>query len=151
MSLIDDFIEQSNEVLAPSNVSNLFLEASGFEPADPVHMLETGFVSAGLADDDSGIFTLDRVQFQPPAPMVAMAVSNEVLVMALESNHILRIDLQQAHNVEDIEMLRKSGEVKIHKVFFDPTGRHLLITTEQGENFYIFEKWKKAKVLSKFK
>ncbi|CAG8549918.1 24581_t:CDS:10 [Cetraspora pellucida] len=141
MSLIDDFIEQSNEVLAPSNVSNLFLEASGFEPADPVHMLETGFVSAGLADDDSGIFTLDRVQFQPPAPMVAMAVSNEVLVMALESNHILRIDLQQAHNVE----------VKIYKVFFDPTGRHLLITTEQGENFYIFEKWKKAKVLSKFK
>ncbi|CAG8666814.1 6521_t:CDS:10, partial [Racocetra fulgida] len=127
---------QSNEVLAPSNVSNLFLDVPGFEPADPVHMLETGFVSAGLAEDDSGIFTLDRVQFQPQAPMVAMAVSNNVLVMALESNHILRIDLQQAHNVE---------------VFFDPTGRHLLITTEQGENFYIFEKLKKAKVLTKFK
>ncbi|KAF0458989.1 vacuolar protein sorting protein 18 [Gigaspora margarita] len=145
MSLIDDFIEQSNE---PSNV---YLETAGFEPADPVHMLETGFVSAGLAEDDSRVFTLDRVQFQPPSPIVAMSVSNEVLVMALESNHILRIDLQQAHNVEDIEVLRKSNEVKIYKIFFDPTGRHLLITTEQGDNFYIFEKWKKAKVLSKFK
>ncbi|CAG8471874.1 10031_t:CDS:10 [Dentiscutata erythropus] len=142
MSLIDDFIEQSNE---PSNV---YLETAGFGPADP---LETGFVSTGLAEDDSRVFTLDRVQFQPPSSIVKMSVSNEVLVMALESNHILRIDLQQAHNVEDIEMQRKSGEVKIYKIFFDPTGRHLLITTEQGENFYIFEKWKKAKVLSRFK
>ncbi|CAG8535708.1 7463_t:CDS:2, partial [Gigaspora rosea] len=94
MSLIDDFIEQSNE---PSNV---YLVTAGFESADPVHMLETGFVSASLAEDDSHVFTLDRVQFQPPSPIVAMSVLNEVLVMALESNHILRIDLQQAHNVE---------------------------------------------------
>ena len=144
-----------------------------------------------------------------------MSVSNEILVMALETNHILRIDLQQAHDVEgiwqenylignnnvyiitciykllkilevfymhpitlynffnfivymylfnkinficiltvwwpsDIEIPRKS-EVKIYKIFFDPTGRHLFITTEQGENFYLFEKWKKAKALSKFK
>ncbi|CAG8582248.1 14325_t:CDS:10 [Acaulospora morrowiae] len=154
MSLIDDFIENSNDFIAPSyagNGSSFFSESDGFEPSDPVHMLETGFVSAGLAEDDSRIFTLDRVQFQFPAPLLAMAVSNEILIMALENNHILRIDLQQAHDVEDIEIPRKSGEIKIYKIFFDPTGRHLLITTEQGENFYIFEKWKRAKVLTKFK
>ena len=55
-----------------------------------------------MAEDDSEIFSLDRVQFQFPAPLVAMSVSNEVLVMALETNHILRIDLQQAHDVEGI-------------------------------------------------
>ena len=54
-------------------------------------------------------------------------------------------------NFSDIEIPRKPGEVKIYKIFFDPTGRHLLITTEQGENYYLFEKWKKAKALSKFK
>ncbi|CAI2181674.1 1175_t:CDS:10 [Funneliformis geosporum] len=153
MSLIEDFIENSNDTLIPSYTAstNIFLDPAGFEPADPVHMLETGFVSAGLAEDDTEIFSLDRVQFQFPAPLVAMSVSNEVLVMALETNHILRIDLQQAHDVEDIEIPRKPGEVKIYKIFFDPTGRHLLITTEQGENYYLFEKWKKAKALSKFK
>ncbi|CAB4425152.1 unnamed protein product [Rhizophagus irregularis] len=150
MSLIDDFIENSNDALQSYTANNnSFLDAEGFEQTDPV-MLETGFVSTGLAKDDSEIFSLDLVQFQFPAPLVAMSVSNEILVMALETNHILRIDLQQAHDVEDIEIPRKS-EVKIYKIFFDPTGRHLLITTEQGENFYLFEKWKKAKVLSKFK
>ncbi|RIA95939.1 Pep3/Vps18/deep orange family-domain-containing protein [Glomus cerebriforme] len=151
MSLIDDFIENSNDALQPlynGNTSS-FLDTAGFEHADPV-MLETGFVSAGLAKDETEIFSLDLVQFQFPAHLVAMSVSNEILVMALETNHILRIDLQQAHDVEDIEIPRKS-EGKIYKIFFDPTGRHLLITTEQGENFYLFEKWKKAKVLSKFK
>ncbi|CAG8481720.1 2636_t:CDS:10 [Diversispora eburnea] len=150
MSLIDDFIEGSSNSLTPAYVGNALPETDGFEH-DPCHMLETGFVSTGLAEDDSRIFNLDRVQFQFPAALTAMAVSNEILIMALETNHILRIDLQQAHDVEDIEIPRKSGEVKIYKIFFDPTGRHLLITTEQGENFYMFEKWKKAKLLSKFK
>jgi len=54
----------------------------------------------GLAEDDSRVFALDRVQFQFPAQLRTMAVSNEILIMALETNHILRIDLQQAHEVE---------------------------------------------------
>ncbi|CAG8483434.1 620_t:CDS:10 [Paraglomus occultum] len=150
MSIFDDFIEQSNDPTPSYGSSSFFVDSVGFEPSDPI-MLETGFVSMGLAEDDSRVFALDRVQFQFPAQLRTMAVSNEMLIMALETNHILRIDLQQVHEVEDIEIPRKHTEVKIYKTFFDPTGRHLLITTEQGENFYLFEKWKKAKPLSKFK
>ncbi|CAH1764493.1 4854_t:CDS:10 [Entrophospora sp. SA101] len=150
MSLIEDYIENTNEPSNPyyaTNSGSFFPESLGFEPV----MLE-GFVTTGLAEESSNVFTLDRVQFQFPASLVAMAVSNEILIMALETNHILRIDLQQAHDVEDIEIPKKPGELKIYKIFFDPTGRHLLITTEQGENFYLFvEKWKKAKALTKFK
>lgn len=51
----------------------------------------------------------------------------------------------------DIEIPRKVSEGKIYKMFFDPTGRHLIITTETGDNYYLFEKWKKAKLLSKIK
>lgn len=51
----------------------------------------------------------------------------------------------------DIEIPRKVSEGKIYKMFFDPTGRHLIITTETGDNYYLFEKWKKAKHLSKIK
>lgn len=43
------------------------------------------------------------------------------------------------------------SEGKIYKMFFDPTGRHLIITTETGDNYYLFAKWKKAKLLSKIK
>ncbi|CAJ0764682.1 7508_t:CDS:10 [Entrophospora sp. SA101] len=148
MSLIEDYIENTNEPSNPyyaTNSGSFFPESLGFEPLE-------GFVTTGLAEESSNVFTLDRVQFQFPASLVAMAVSNEILIMALETNHILRIDLQQAHDVEDIEIPKKPGELKIYKIFFDPTGRHLLITTEQGENFYLFvEKWKKAKALTKFK
>ena len=132
MSIIDDFIEQSNDPMPSYSSSSFFVDSVGFEPSDPVMVckfylltimniskfgepallsnlplicqlvlqLETGFVSMGLAEDDSRVFALDRVQFQFPAQLRTMAVSNEILIMALETNHILRIDLQQAHEVE---------------------------------------------------
>ncbi|KAF9896039.1 hypothetical protein BX616_008260, partial [Lobosporangium transversale] len=52
---------------------------------------------------------------------------------------------------KDIEIPRKPSEGKIYKIFFDPTGRHLIITTETGDNYYLFAKWKKAKLLSKIR
>ena len=36
-------------------------------------------------------------------------------------------------------------------MFLDPTGRHLIITTQSGDNYYLYAKWKKAKLLSKIK
>ncbi|KAJ3274967.1 hypothetical protein HK104_003995, partial [Borealophlyctis nickersoniae] len=40
---------------------------------------------------------------------------------------------------------------KIRRLFLDPTGRHLLISTESGDNYYLYEKWKKPRILSKFR
>lgn len=51
----------------------------------------------------------------------------------------------------EIEITRKASDGKISKVFFDPTGRHLIITTDHGENFYLYEKWRRTKQLSKLK
>ncbi|RUP49144.1 Pep3/Vps18/deep orange family-domain-containing protein [Jimgerdemannia flammicorona] len=152
MSLIDDFIE-STEPSSSQRYANPYSANSlshGFDHVDPI-MLETGYISTGFAQDDARIFSLDPVQFPFPDPLVAMAVSNNVLAMALETNHVLRIDLQQAHEVEDIEIPRKPGEGRIYKIFFDPTGRHLIVTTEHGENFYLYERWKKAKQLARLK
>jgi hypothetical protein len=53
-------------------------------------------------------------------------------------------------NIE-IEIVRKPSDGKVKQIFFDPTGRHLIITTENGENYYLFEKWRKTKTLPKFK
>ncbi|KAK9761063.1 tethering complex subunit [Basidiobolus ranarum] len=161
MSLIDDFIEHNESQAIRPQLSSSLQESHipisedndnfGFENSVPA-LLGTGFVSAGIDKvEEADIFALDRVQFQLPAPLISVQVSNNILVMALENNHILRINLQEAHDVEDIELPRRTPDNKVHKIFFDPTGKHLLVTTTEGDNYYLHEKWKKCKNLSKLK
>ncbi|KAJ1920861.1 tethering complex subunit [Tieghemiomyces parasiticus] len=104
-----------------------------------------------LNDAAASIFSLDRVQFDLSTRLVCASVSNNVLVLALENNHVLRIDLQQASAIDNVELPRKAAEARVRRVFCDPTGRHVLISTEQGENYYLFEAWQKPKLLSKLK
>ncbi|KAI7860888.1 Pep3/Vps18/deep orange family-domain-containing protein [Circinella umbellata] len=158
MSLIDDFNESSETSYLPASVSfgDTHLPqngyAAGFESADNVR-LETGYVSisSGFGQTEIPIFALNYVQFQLPARLVDMVVSNDILIMAVEPARILRINLDRPLEVEEIEITRKPGDGKIVKMFFDPTGRHLIITTDHGENFYLYEKWRRAKQLSKLK
>ena len=45
----------------------------------------------------------------------------------------------------------KPGEEKIHKIFLDPTGRHLIISLVSTENLYLSRNSKKAKPVGKLK
>ncbi|KAI8059195.1 Pep3/Vps18/deep orange family-domain-containing protein [Gongronella butleri] len=148
MSLIDDFIASSETDHGPS-VVNLFGDAlvptNGYHGLDAMEP-QTGYVSTGFGQVEKPIFSLDYVQFQLPATLVDMAVSNNILVIALDTFRILRIDLDNP-----LEIARKPGDGAIERLFFDPTGRHLLITTEHGENYYLYEKWRRTKHLSKLK
>lgn len=51
----------------------------------------------------------------------------------------------------EIEIVRKPSDGKVKQIFFDPTGRHLIITTDHGENYYLYDKWRRTKPLPKFK
>ena len=44
-------------------------------------------------------------------------------------------------------MPKRSSGLEVHKMFLDPTGSHLLISTKPGENFYLYKGWKKPKAL----
>lgn len=55
------------------------------------------------------------------------------------------------HPYVEIEISRKPSDGKVKQIFFDPTGRHLIITTDHGENYYLYEKWRRTKQLPKFK
>lgn len=57
-------------------------------------------MNTGLVDDESRIFTLDKVDYQIPSRLSAMAVSNNIMIMAMETMHLLRIDLQRQHEIE---------------------------------------------------
>jgi hypothetical protein len=136
-----------------------------------------GALNSGL-DLDPGLgeqppmFALDQVQFRLPAQLVTMAVSNNIMLLALEVNRLLRINLQETYDIEgepsltktkqalyssvnifplEIELPRRSSDDRLYKLHFDPTGRHAILTTCNGENYYIFARWKKAKLLTKLR
>ncbi|KAI9005046.1 vacuolar protein sorting protein 18 [Hyaloraphidium curvatum] len=101
--------------------------------------------------EEAPVFALDRVQFAFPDGITGGRVSNGILALLYGGNRLLRINLEEASAVEDIELFpRKAGDVA-SKVFLDPRGRHIIVTTSQGNNYYLFHRWKKPKTLSRLK
>jgi len=74
-----------------------------------------------------------------------------MLAMGLLSNTIVLIELSHPDQVIKIQIPRKTADMTIHKLFMDPSGRHLLITSNQGENWYLYRGWKKPRQLKTFK
>jgi vacuolar protein sorting-associated protein 18 len=97
------------------------------------------------------IFDLGRVQFPLTEPLVSLVVSSDMLAMGLLSNTIVLIELSHPDQVIKIQIPRKQTDMRIHKLFMDPSGRHLLITSTEGENWYLYRGWKKPRPLKTFK
>ncbi|KAJ6264880.1 Vacuolar membrane protein [Drechslerella dactyloides] len=107
-----------------------------------------------LEDPSLPIFRVEHVQLQFPiaSDFVAAQVANNVIVLALASGRLLRIDLYNPADIDDIDLPRKASEIgSIRKLFLDPTASHLLISTTQGENFYLHQSSHKVKPLAKLK
>ncbi|KAJ8099762.1 Pep3/Vps18/deep orange family-domain-containing protein [Lipomyces tetrasporus] len=105
-------------------------------------------------DEDVPIFSIERVQLQfQISSLAAMAVSNNILYLAVASGRILRIDLNNPQDIEDTELpkLKAPGTGNVKDIFLDPTGSHLLVTTTTAENFYLNLRANRAKQLSRMK
>ncbi|KAE8145961.1 Pep3/Vps18/deep orange family-domain-containing protein [Aspergillus avenaceus] len=103
---------------------------------------------------DSTLFDVRRVQLQFPlaANFVAAQVANNVLILALATNRILRIDLEAPEDIDDIDLPKKSSETGvIRRMFLDPSASHLVITTTLGENYYLHTQSRQPKPLSRLK
>lgn len=70
--------------------------------------------------------------------------------MALYPNTLQQLSLQNEGNIANISLAKK-GDATIYKIFTDPTGKHTIITTQQGDNYYLYEGWQKARLLPKRK
>ncbi|KAJ5191676.1 uncharacterized protein N7498_010661 [Penicillium cinerascens] len=100
------------------------------------------------------IFDVQRVQLQFPiaADFVAAQVANNVLVLALSTGRILRIDLDTPEDIDDIDLPKKSSETGlIRRMFLDPSASHLIINTTLGENYYLHTQSRQPKALSRLK
>jgi len=101
--------------------------------------LETGYFPAnGAPQTDEPIFSLSRVQYTPPAPVVDMRVCNGLLILLLATNSLVLIRLADDDNIITIPAPRKPPELRLTRLFLDPSGRHAVATSIQGENYHFY-------------
>ncbi|KAL3437589.1 Pep3/Vps18/deep orange family-domain-containing protein [Aspergillus tetrazonus] len=93
-----------------------------------------------------------RLQFPLAADFVAAQVADNVLILALSTGRILRIDLNNPEHIDDVDLPKKSSETGvIRRMFLDPSASHLIITTTLGENYYLHTQSRQPKPLSRLK
>ncbi|KAF8634466.1 hypothetical protein AX15_000907 [Amanita polypyramis BW_CC] len=127
------------------------LQYEGFEPDDGHHHFAQSENIADPAVPNSLIFELGRVQYTFPAPLIAFAVCSDMLAMALSSNTIVLIELSHSDHIMRVQLPPKPTDMTIYKLFMDPSGRHIVVTSTQGQNWYLFRTWKKPRQLKGFK
>ncbi|KAI7887643.1 Pep3/Vps18/deep orange family-domain-containing protein [Mucor mucedo] len=146
MSLFDDFLESTQQETRITQDDQKILT-----PPPKINKRETGFVAAHANKGGDPLFSLQYVQFQLPASLVSMTVKNNILAAVLDNFRILRIDLDNPLEVDVVEISRKASSSKVTQLFLDPTGRHIIVTTDTGDNFYLYQKWRRTKELAKLK
>ncbi|KAL8898443.1 MAG: hypothetical protein Q9192_002087 [Flavoplaca navasiana] len=107
-----------------------------------------------LTDSSLPIFEVEGVQlqFSISSDFVAAQVANNVLILALSTGRILRIDLDSPGDIDDIDLPKRPQEVGlIRSMFLDPSASHLIITTNLGENYYLHTQSRQPKSLSRLK
>ena len=104
-----------------------------------------------IDDISKPLFSLERVQYTLPAPLVALVVSSNTLIMGLSDNRLVMLELTREQYLSIVQIPHKPNEMTIYKMFFDPSGRHLLVTSTQGETWYIYIPSKKLKQLKSWK
>ncbi|KAK0565646.1 tethering complex subunit [Tilletia horrida] len=127
------------------------------------------------------IFQLGRVQYAFPAPLALMTVASNTLTMCLyarpgssaapagangtsiASPRLVRIQLDDPERTEEAEVPLappsrsrnapppSPSQQGPHKMFADPSGRHLILSLLSGDNFYWRSGWKKARILPRLK
>ncbi|XP_025087260.1 vacuolar protein sorting-associated protein 18 homolog [Pomacea canaliculata] len=91
-----------------------------------------GYVDARL-EDETPIFS--RVKLNYKCYNNTSVCWNNILVLALSTNCLVRVEVetQQATEIE----LPSPVTDRVHQIFLDPTGKHLLISLGSQENYYV--------------
>nr|CAD7430568.1 unnamed protein product [Timema monikensis] len=116
----------------------------------------TGFIHMKL-EEETPIFSKQKVNFSPTERITHLAVSSDLLILTMANSMLLRIDLKQPDNREEIDLSKFTTHLKILELFLDPLGQHLIIslTPKNPDNppeiLYLPRKSNKPKQPGKFK
>ncbi|XP_062858441.1 vacuolar protein sorting-associated protein 18 homolog isoform X3 [Trichomycterus rosablanca] len=117
--------------------------------ANMIGITHSGFVNVRL-EEEKPIFNKQRIDFSPPEKINHFAVCNNQLCMSLGKDTLLRIDLGKPDQPNQIELGRKDDS-KVHKLFLDPTGSHLVISLTTNECVYLNRNTQKVRNLSRWR
>lgn len=110
---------------------------------------------ASIELDESSIFNIAPVQFQTEISNIcSLDVSNDILAIGFKSGKIFRIDLNNPAHIDIAELPYKRSVSELGqlvKLFQDPTGNHIIVTTSRGESFYIHKQSQTFKYLNDLK
>ncbi|KAK1130024.1 hypothetical protein K0M31_019708 [Melipona bicolor] len=118
-----------------------------------------GFIQMKF-QDDGPIFIKQKVNFLPPDKILHLVVNNNIIVIAMANNLLLRIDMKHPDSPEEIDISKFATNMKMSGMFLDPLGNHLLIAlisksqeppNSPPELYYLHRKTTKLKQASKFK
>ncbi|CAE6425800.1 unnamed protein product [Rhizoctonia solani] len=162
--MFDEYVEHSGRpgtVTSPKTRALPQLHYEGFEPnttaanglGSPIATRIDEQIGVDLkgTPEEEPVFRLAPVQYTPPAQITNLVVSNNILIMCFNNNNLHRIDMAMQDYIGELSLGKKPQEATVYKMFLDPSGKHLLITTTQGDNYYLYEGWKKAKQLGRLK
>lgn len=108
--------------------------------------METGFIpSSRLQTALPPLFSLSLVQYTPPSTILSLVTANNLLVLAVQPLSIIIINLNKPDELVTVDLPRPAPEKGnatpivpvIQKLYIDPSARHLLITTDTGDTFYL--------------
>ncbi|KAF5385477.1 hypothetical protein D9757_005392 [Collybiopsis confluens] len=142
--MFDEYVEHSTAAHSTQQRTGLHYE--GFEPQPG----QDTWNQESLQQPPQPIFDLGQVQCAINAPLVSLVVCSEILVMGLASNVLILIDLVHATQVIRIPIPVKPHEMSLYKIFMDPSGKHIIVTSTQGQNWYLYRTWKKPRQLKGF-
>ncbi|WVN85777.1 uncharacterized protein L203_100928 [Cryptococcus depauperatus CBS 7841] len=116
------------------------------EESGMIQALETGFIPSARTLALPPLFSLSLVQYSPPSSILCLVSTNSILFLATAPLTIIIIDLEKPEELVTIDLIKSVSEkgnqqsrasLVIEKLFADPAARHLLITINTGEVFYL--------------
>ncbi|XP_007231569.3 vacuolar protein sorting-associated protein 18 homolog [Astyanax mexicanus] len=140
-SILDEY-EDSQIIRHP-------VQTSRMSASNMIGITHSGFVNVRL-EEEKPIFNKQRIDFSPPEKINHFAVCNNQLCMSLGRDTLLRIDLGKPDQPNQIELGRKDDS-KVHKLFLDPTGSHLVISLTTNECVYLNRNTQKVRSLSRWR
>ncbi|KAG4304260.1 hypothetical protein PORY_002235 [Pneumocystis oryctolagi] len=99
----------------------------------------------------SPVFKLEKVSFAYELSVSAIDIKNNVLVLALHSGRLLRMDLMHPSEIQDLEMPKKQGNSVVKCIRLSPDGKHLIIETKMNEYVYFESRTTQGKMLPRLK
>lgn len=79
--------------------------------------------------------------------IIGISVENNILYIAVAASTIIRIDLDNPGLIQDIQLPKRNEAIA--RIWADPTGSHLIITTTSNQFYYLHRETSQCRAISR--